>query len=171
MAGQTAYNIDRGIALAGMLADNGPDTVIEAWPASEVIPAGVMCEIVSGAARVTRSTGQDSPTLGGVSVFKGMVEYNAGNGEYRIGDMVPLLRKGRIWGVTASTLTAATELKDASYAHSSTVATDRGKFTDAAPSATATSEVSSVIGKFRGSRNAATPSAGLAKVEINLPSS
>jgi len=159
---QTTYLTDRAIAVAGQLADGGNDIHIATWPASEVIPFGLAVEVVSGKVRLPQSTGQEIATFGGVAMYKDM----AVPGGYAIGDMVPVLRKGRIWGVGSSTLTGATELEDAKVSHSSTVATDRGKFTDAASAATAGSEISGVVAKFRGSKS----TTALVLVELNLPS-
>lgn len=156
---QTTYLVDRLVAVAGMIAV-GDERHCATWPASEVIPFGRGVEVVSGQVRLYQSTGQDGASgLAGVAIYKDM-HYAGG---YQIGEMVPVLRVGQVWVDFVGT--GATELEDAKVSHSSTVTTDRGKFTDAASSATATTEVSSVVGKFRGAKATAT----LALVELNLP--
>lgn len=165
---QTSYQIDRNAAVAGLVADaSTTDEFRGSWAASEVIPAGRMCEVVAGKVRLAQGTGQDSTTLAGVSVYKAMHEPNptAGTGEYQIGQLVPLMSKGTIWVSVAATSAVPTELLDAKYSHSSTLTVNRGMFTTEASSASAGVEISAVVGKFRGSNASAT----LAKVEINLP--
>jgi len=160
---QTVYTLDHAVAYAGQIADVYIGQDITSFPASEVIPAGRMCEVVAGKARLVQGTGQDSTTLGGVSCYNAM----AIPGGYQIGDMVPLLRNGRIWVDFVGT--GATELEDAKYSHSSTVATDRGKFTDAASAAGAGVEVSAVVGKFRDRPAGPGGSPAIACVELRLP--
>lgn len=163
---QTVYTLDHAVAYAGQIADVWLAQDLTSFPASEVIPAGRMCEVTAGKARLAQSTTQDVVAgvgVGGVSVYNAM----AIAGGYQIGDMVPLLRKGRIWVDFVGT--GATELEDAKYKHSSTVATDRGKFTDAASDATATTEVSSIVGKFRDRPAGPGGSPAIACVELNLP--
>lgn len=158
---QLTYPLTRSVAVAGMLADgwNGQD--ITSFPALEVIEAGRAVEVVvaSGGVRLPASTGDVLPLLAGVAVYKD----TSPPGGYQIGDMVPVLRKGRVWAQFSGT--GATELEDARVYHSSTIATNRGKFTDAAADATATTEVSTNVAKFRGKSNSAT----LALVDLNLP--
>lgn len=162
---QTTYNLVQGIAVPGLVADGRPHAEFTGrFPASEIIPPGRFCEVVAGKVRLAQGTGQDSATEAGISVYKAMLEPQTG-GEYQIGDLVPLLRKGAIWVEIAATSGSITELEDAHYSHSSTITTNRGKFTDEAPAATAGTEISRVIGKFLGANATAT----LARVAIDLP--
>lgn len=159
---QLTYVQDRSVAIAGMLGDgwNGQD--IRSFPASEAIVPGVLCEVVAGKVRPAQGTGQEIASVAGVAVYRDVYP----PGGYAIGDMVPCLAKGRVW-VSFIAGTGGTELELARVSHSSTVATDRGKFTDAAAAATAGSEVSGPLGVFRGTDNTAT----LALVELILPAS
>lgn len=163
---QTSYTLDHAVAYAGQIADVWLAQDLTSFPASEVIPAGRMCEVTAGKARLAQSTTQDVVAgvgVGGVSVYNAM----AIAGGYQIGDMVPLLRKGRIWVDFVGT--GATELEDAKYKHFSVTATDRGKFTDAASAAGADAEVSSIVGKFRDRPAGPGGSPAIACVELNLP--
>lgn len=163
---QTSYSQNLVSGVPGLVADASiTDEFRGSWPASEIIPAGRMCEVVAGKVRLCQGTGQDSTTLAGVSVYKAMHEPYAGTGEYQIGQFVPLMSKGTIWVSVAATSATPTELLDAKYSHSSTITTNRGMFTTEASSASAGVEISAVVGKFRGANATAT----LAKVEINLP--
>lgn len=162
---QTTYNQFASVAVAGMLYDGVLNTDKCAYPASEVIPFGRACEVVNGAVRLCQGTTQEVPNLIGVSIYKD-AHYAGG---YQIGEMVPLLRKGRIWVELAAGTTGAVELEGANVSHSSTIPTDRGKFTDAAANGTAGTEISSAVGKFRTSK--ATGATGLAVVELNLSAS
>lgn len=164
---QTVYNQDRAVAVAGQRGDAYLGEDVTGFPAGEVIPAGRMCEVVSGLLRLAQSTGDGSTdALAGISLYDGFQNYQ---GAYQIGDMVPCLRKGRVWVDVSSTMTGATELEIAKYTHSSTIATDRGKFTDAAASASAGVEIATFSGKFRNRPAGATGATGLVQVEINLP--
>lgn len=159
---QTTYADAPTSALAGMLADSGPKD-IASYPASEVIPPGRVCVLKSdGTCELPKNTGA-MPTSGagapiGISTYLSM----APPGGYQIGDMVPLVRKGRVWA--EFTGTGASDLEVMNVSHSSTTATHRGKVTDAATATTAGSEVSALPTAV--ARKGIT---GLALVEINLP--
>lgn len=128
---------------------------------SEDIPCGRAVEVVNGLARLPQGTGQEIPLLAGVSVYTDMM-YAGG---YKAGEQVLLLRKGTIW--VEFTGTGPTEFEVARISHSSTVATNRGKFTDAAADGTATTEVSAEAGRFRSDRGTTS----VALVELNLSAS
>jgi hypothetical protein len=161
---QTSYSLAPAVALAGMLADHG-DKEITSRPAAEVIPPGRAVVIKSdGTVELPKTAGAAIPASGTGSLL-GIAFYEnyAPAGGYQIGDMVPILRKGRVWVDFSGTL--ATDNEAVNISHSSTVDTDRGKFTDAATSTTAGSEITAFSkGIARGNAGAA-----LACVEINLP--
>lgn len=162
---QTSYTLDHAVAYAGQIADVWLGTDVSSYPAGEVIPPGRMCEVVAGVARLAQSTGDGSAdNLIGVSIYKAM----AVPGGYQIGDMVPCLRKGRIWVDFVGT--GATELEAARYKHASVTATDRGKFTDAAAASGADAEVSGVVGVFRNRPAGPGGSPAIACVDLVLPS-
>lgn len=147
-------------AVAGMIADQNERAEITSYPASELIPAGRACELqADGTLKLPQST-----TLGNV---KGVSIYQASRPPiaYQIGEMVPLMRRGRIWA--EFTGSGATDGETLRIEHSTTTATDRGKFTDKAISAVAGTEVDAFAkGECRGGQ--ATP-ALLALVDLNLP--
>lgn len=159
---QTSYTTDLTAAISGMLADNGPKE-IDAKPAAEVIPPGRGVTLKSdGTVELPKDAALAN--LFGVSVYRS----SAPPGGYQIGDMVPILRKGRIWA--DFTGTGATELEQMKLRHASTdgasQAQHRGKFTDAAADVDAGEEVTAIPTTGVVSRGGAT---GLVKLELNLP--
>jgi hypothetical protein len=169
---QTTYSNDLSLALPGQLDGDGAD-------AFEIASAAAFEDIEPGRALVLRSDGKVEypknagalPTSGagslfGVSCLNGaMPPYGSGSvASYKAGDMVPCLRRGRVVAQTVGT--APTPLATSNISHSSTVATDRGKFTIAATSTGAGTEVSaSPRSQFR----TGAQGTNLALLDINLP--
>jgi hypothetical protein len=163
---QTSYTTDLTAAVAGMLADNGPQEIGSA-PAAEAIPFGCAVVIKSdGTVELPKNTGALPATgagsLVGVSIYKNHVPA----GGYAAGDMVPFLRKGRIWARftgTAATYNEAMQIRHASDNSNSELA-HRGTFTDAAASTTVGQEKTAFSKGI--ARDGLT---GLALMDLNLP--
>src|SRR5215472_12439271 len=105
--GQTSYNNQPDIATPGQLADLDLDSRVVSYPAGEAIEFGRLCEVdasgllhhVQGASNVLASA-----KLAGVSVKDVAREQqlsslggSAGSAHYQSGEMVPVMRKGRIY--------------------------------------------------------------------------
>lgn len=161
---QTSYQQDLSIAVAGMFADGDQDTSVTSYPASEVILPGRVCVVKADGTCELPKTAGAMPTSGAGSVL-GVSLYadSAPPGGYQIGDMVPILRRGKVWAEFVGT--AATDLQVLNIKNSSTIATDRGKFTTDATSTTAGVEVSAAPRTVARKMSGTT----LVKVDINIP--
>jgi len=104
----------------------------------------------------------ETESVGGIPRGKVLLE----PGGYVAGNLVPIMRKGQIWGIYSGS-SIPTDLQDAKVSHSSTVATNNGTFTDATSSATAGSEVTGALAKYSGSNSTST----LVLVELDIPRS
>jgi hypothetical protein len=163
---QTSYSIDNPAAVPGMLMDNDEDCVIVPFVAAGAIPFGVGLELDSSGTKVQLPQGTGAPVaqFAGVSVYKDTLE----PGGYAAGDIVHVLRKGRVAVTTVGTAPAATDaLTAANLSHSSNTATDRGKFTKAATSGTVGSEIGDVGAKWH--RNPVPGITNLSVIEVNVP--
>lgn len=162
MGGQTTYNLDRPVAVAGQINDTD-DIVVRSWPcgATPILP-GMFVEVLNDVVQPAKSTGQEIAKPAGVAIYKDMLE----PGGYVQGNLVPVMRKGQIWAIYSGT-SIPTDLQDAKVSHSSTVATANGTFTDAASAATAGSEVTGALAKFSGKSSTLT----LVLVELDIPRS
>jgi hypothetical protein len=196
---QTQYNLDPIIGVPGMPFSPASSDVVESRPAAVFVPPGVAVElvIVNGAECVqplqdAGTAGSFTPALYGVSIYDpareqaipslgvnpGGIDGKAG---YAAGEMVPVMRSGRIYVQTdanASTWAAAwPSLGQVSVWHSSDGTHAQGVFTMLAASATAGAEIdlcpTSIIGRDSGRVQSYTNGWGttfnLAVVEINLP--
>jgi hypothetical protein len=160
---QTTYQQDLSVAIAGMIAD-GDVSDLTSYAASEAIPYGRVVVVDAGGTCSLPKTAGAMPTSGvgsplGVSVYD-----SAGNpGGFQIGDMVPVLRRGKVW--VEFTGTAAADNAALNVKNSSTIATDRGKLTDVATSVSVGVEISAMP------RTVAKQLVGttLVRVDINLP--
>lgn len=161
---QTVYNVDRTAALAGMLADSG-DVDVVSYPAGEDIESGRV--VVLGA---NGTVGVPSATtltkVVGVAIYRPSVEQAIGGGSagYKAGEMVSVLRKGRIWAQFTGGTQAA--LGAVNVHHSSTTATNRGKFTNSATSSTAGAEITAAP---EGVITHKVGTSTLVQVSLNLP--
>jgi len=155
---QTTHSLDNTAVLSGMKWDNASDQQIVSFIASEAIPAGRMVELASGMVRLPQATGQPSKIVGCA-----LYQASLPPGGYAAGDVVAVMRRGR---VVCDFTGTQTQLATLNVSHSSTVATNRGKVTDAAGAATAGSEIadglSIVCFKDPGV-------SGLTVAELNLP--
>lgn len=166
MCPQLTYPTTNPAAVPGMLHDNDPDLHFEGRinTSAAVIPYGVGVEEDSAGngCQIAQDTNADTTQFRGVTVYDAADE----PGGYNPGDMVRILRKGRIAVTTVGAAVAQTDLGTAAnLSHSSTTATDRGKFTKSATATTAGAEISDVGAKWRGP----TGTANLAWIELNLP--
>lgn len=138
---QTTYQNDFTTALPGQLADANDNYDIVAFPAAEIIPAGILVELNgSNLVQACQGTGATIAKPVGVSCYLS----SSPPGGYQIGDMVPCVRRGRVYMTTVGSAPAAFVASNVS--HSSTTATDRGKATTNATSASAGVEVAAVPG-------------------------
>ena len=154
--GQTSVTVFPATAQAGQLADLALN-VIETFTAIEVINPGRFVEVASDGLSVQQvqgtsssdTTGHFYKTCLGVSIMKtaregagasGVTAYGVGGPAYAIGDPVPVLRRGRIFAEWKGTTQPA--FGQAQVYHSSTIATDRGKVTDASVGQGAGTEIS-----------------------------
>lgn len=166
MAPQLSYPTAPPAAVPGMLMDNDADFHGKGLinTSGVVIPYGVGVEFdaAGNGCQIAQDTGATDPSFAGVTV------YDAGDepGGYNPGDMVRVVRRGRVAVTTVGTAVVQTDIGTAAnLSHSSTVATDRGKFTKSATSGTAGSEVADVGATWRGP----TGVTNLAWIELNLP--
>ncbi len=154
---QTSYANDLSVALPGQLADDGTYDILS-YAAAEEIPPGRQCVLnSSGTLELPQDTGYSKPV--GVSCYLSARP----PGAYAIGEMVPCVRRGRVWADTTGS--APGQLVEANVNHSSTVATHRGKFTTTAISAGAGTEISDA-GPVSFIKAGTT---NLALVEVNFP--
>lgn len=173
--GQTVYQQFSDFADPGQLVDCAFNEIVS-FPAAEVIPPGRAVEMAADGLSVQLCQ-QTSSTFNpvGISVQNtaregtGAVGVNPQYGvqglSYQPGETVRVLMRGRIWaewkGTTQPVFGAINTY------HSSTISTDRGKFTDASTSTGAGTEVSTSA-VFR-TRQAQSNSGTIVELDVNLP--
>lgn len=105
MSGQTSYVFEPAVAIEGMIADSGVRDVISRLLESSASDAGLFH--VKGTAtdqtKLPAAAGDVTNFLQGVSVYEPMRAATATADRLRAKDMVPLLRRGRIWVKVAGT--------------------------------------------------------------------
>lgn len=173
--GQQTYNMFNPLADPGQLADLAYNEMTS-YPAAEVINPGRAVELASDGLSIQQCQ-QTSTTFKPIGVA---VELTAREGQgavgftgygvqglaYQIGDIVPVLTRGRIYAEWKGTTQVAGANPNA-Y-HSSTIATDRGKFTDAGTSAGAGTEVAAAGNPFR-IRQVLPGTGAIVLIDVNLP--
>jgi hypothetical protein len=163
------YTLLNTVAVPGLLADGQDDVIVKEYVAASAIPYGLGVELdaTGRAVRLPLSTGQNLAQFAGISVYSPTDE----PGGYAIGDVVRVLRRGRIAVTTTGAAVVSTDNQTAANInHSSTLAVDRGKFTKTAVSAGAGTEIGLFVnGQAVWTDPAATGIANLAWLEINLP--
>ncbi len=176
--GQTAYQMFPDVAQPGQLADLAYNEIVS-FPASEVIqPGRVVCLNADGlTCQQAQGTSSTLAKVLGISVLRtregagavGITAYGIGGVAYAVGDMVPVLMRGRIYAEWDPT---GTQSGWGAYTinESSTTATKRGTLTNAAASTTTGSEVATSITGIRG-RQALSSTGNLVLVDVNLPGS
>ncbi len=191
--GQTSYSLYPPVAEPGLLADNEVNH-IESFQAAEAIQCGRLLEVAADGISCQQVQNTEAsatvpyvPSFGaqalGFSVLltsrEGLGSNNvvgsAQGAAFAAGDMVPVLRKGAMFAEWKGTTQTAYSSGSASSSklnvyHSSTVATDRGKLTDAAPATTVGSEISPCPAGIQ-LRNTLPGSGNVALVNVNFPSS
>ena len=179
--GQTAYNMFSAFATPGQLADLAYAEIVT-FPAAEQIFPGRAVEIAADGLSVQQAQ-QTSTTFvpvglvvlvtarEGAGAF-GITPYGVGGPQYNIGDAVPVLLRGRMYaawsGTTQTGFMVGTSGGTLHVFHSSTIATNRGIFTDTATSAGAGVEVAAAGSQFR-SRQALPGSGNIILLDVNLP--
>lgn len=184
---QTVYNLNPPIGLPGQKFDNGPMEV-RSFPAHTDIPFGQLCEFVTVSGNREIQVVQDAgtagsflPVLAGVSLINPMHEQayvnaggTAGAGYWRKGEMVAVVRRGRVWAAFDGGGTWP-EYAVVRVWHSSDGTHSQGVFTMTAAATTAGAEIDlapSCLGIEAGSVQNGTDFSGdtitAAVVSINL---
>jgi hypothetical protein len=176
--GQQTVNQFPSFALPGQLADIAYNE-IASFPAYEVIQPGRMLEMASDGISVQQvqnnSAASTTPSSVGIAILItsreqsgsiGITSYGIGGPQYNIGDMVPVLQRGRIYAEWSGTTQTAYAMPN--VYKSSTVVTNRGKMTDAGTSAGAGTEVANAGHQYR-VRGAQSGSGNIVLVDVNLP--
>lgn len=165
---QTTVSQYNAGVLPGTLGPNQETAIIVTVTAAEVIPFGVMVEI-NGSGQAVLPKSASLGTLGGVALRQTMRmggQYApGGSSAYQIGDELPVLRRGQCYAAVDGGGTQA-QYGAANVDHSTTTATNRGKFTASATSATTGSEIGAAPAVFY---TAAANANGAALVSISLP--
>lgn len=178
--GQTTYSLYPALAAPGQLGDMTDNHIVN-FQAADTINPGRLLELASdgvSAQEIQRTSANTNPlTLTGIlgfSVLKTMKEGvgnsnvvgTAGGAQFLAGASVPVLRKGCMfaeWSGTTQTAFAVPNVY-----HSSTIALNRGKLTDATAASTTGAEINpapssiTTVAKLTGSGN-------IALIEVNLP--
>ena len=183
--GQQTYTQFPAFAQPGQLADLSY-AEIRGFPAFEVIQPGRLLEIASDglSCQQVQDASSSAPAAKalGVSVLItareasgafGLTAYGVGGPQYNIGDTVPVLMRGAIYAEWSGTTQPAFQngVNGSGALHvfsSSTVATNRGKFTDTAAAATAGSEVQ-YAGQGIRVRQALPGTGNIILLDVNLP--
>ena len=180
--GQQTYSQFPTFAVPGQLADLAYAET-QSYPAYEIIQPGRVIMMASDglsiqqAQQSTADVSFGSGTAGavGISLLQtaregsgayNITAYGVGGPQYNIGDIVPVLQRGRMyaeWKGTTQTVMAMPNV----YC-SSTTATDRGKLTDASAAATSGSEVANAGHAIR-VRQALPGSGSIVLVDVNFP--
>jgi len=138
---QTTYNRSRAKAVPGLISEE-MDNFVVSYPAAEDIPPGRLVVLNSdGALELPQDTSFAKPV--GVSAFSPTNQQAAIPADgflYKEGDMVPVVRRGRVWAEVSSS-SEPEALVEANVKHSSTTSTHRGKFTTNAVSSSSGAEV------------------------------
>lgn len=150
---------------------------VRSFQANEVIQPGRMVELSSDGLTIqqVQATGNQAPKSMGIvlntltregSGAIGLTAYGVGGPQYNLGDMVPVMFRGSVYAEWQGTTQTAGGQPN--VYHSSTVATDRGKLTDAATSAGVGTEIS-LAGSGIRVRQVLTGSGNIVLVDVNLP--
>lgn len=156
---QTSYGYDPKAAIAGQIVEKGRSR--GRYENSEDLPAGRLAGYFStdGKLRLPQGTTLE-PIVGAVPYRADLPPGGYLAGQHK----VLAMRTGQIWLEYAGT--APSPENSVNVMHSSTTATNRGKVTASATSATAGSEISAVEGLRCVKVDVAN---GLCLVEMNLP--
>jgi hypothetical protein len=159
MAFQTSVTVNPAVAIEGQMADSGDTDVISRLAVISTVPGRLVAFKTGDAdnqARHPDATGQVTAQALGIPVYDGMHPTNP----YAIGDMVPVLKRGRIWVLPEEAVTPASPVF-VRFADG-TVVSHNGGFRTSADTATA---VALPTCRFLTSGGPAT----LCVLEVNLP--
>lgn len=173
--GQTTYNMFTAFGQPGQLADMAYAEIVS-FPAAETIQPGRAVEIASDglSVQMVQQTGTTFKPVG-VSLLQtaregsgavGITAYGIGGPAYAAGETVPVLMRGRVYAEWKGT--TQTAFGNPNCYHSSTLAADRGKFTDAGTSAGAGTEVAAAGNPFR-VRQQLPGTGSIVLLDVNLP--
>lgn len=166
---QTDYSFNPVIGTLGQRYREHTSDEVVTYPASVQIMPGTLLELVtvSGVDKVrpAQSASGALKPLVGVALYEDRYAPALGstNNYFQAGDLVPVLRKGRVFAAWNGTTQAS--LATVNYEHSTTT-NPQGSFTDAATSVTAGSEIDLANG-VRLVRNISSTTMCL--VELALP--
>lgn len=177
--GQQTYNQFPAFAQPGQLADLAYAEIVS-FQAAEVIQPGRLLEIASDGLSVQQVRESSADTSKGtvavgISLMLtaresagayGITSYGVGGPQYNIGDVVPVLMRGRVYAEWKGTTQVA--FTSPNVYCSSTVATDRGKLTDATISASATAEIAPAGSPVR-IRQILPGTGNIVLVDVNFP--
>ena len=143
--GQTAYSYDASRAVAGKVADNGPNDIITRLAATS-LPMGVVVRFTKDATGEVELPTDDTGIIAGVTCYDPMTmqSYPSGSNVITAGRPVAILKRGRVWAVTdgtsmpttpyaAANVVDATGLVTGSATSSGVVRSANVKFVEASP--------------------------------------
>lgn len=153
------------VAVAGQSYDGEMDGVVSAI-AQGAIPFGALVVLDSNGLATVPSAATLTKPLG-VAMYSPAAAYQAAGG-YVDGDVIPVMRRGKVWAKTSGTQPST--LTSVQVRHASTdgnsEAQYRGDFTATAVSTTAGEEKSALTGVLCYRASTVT---GLCLIELNLP--
>lgn len=129
---QTSYPLDNSPAMSGQVVE--AETWSGRYICSEALPAGRICALhTDGQLRLPRHGDK----------ILGVVPYRAASnpGGYQAGDTVSVLREGAAWVESSGTAPVSTALQRPNLMASTTIATERGRVTSDATSASSGVEI------------------------------
>jgi hypothetical protein len=173
--GQSTYTEFSALAQPGQLADCAYNEIVS-FMAAETINPGRAVELASDNLSIQQCQ-QTSTTCTprGIAIWKtaregggpdGLTAFSVEGLSYQAGEMVPVLMRGRIYAEWKGTTQTAFAMPN--IYHSSTIATDRGKFTDAGTSSGAGTEIANAGHQFF-TRFALVGTGNIVEIEVNLP--
>jgi hypothetical protein len=176
IGGQTAVTMFPAFADPGQPGDLTYNSV-RSFQALEVIQPGRMVELSADGLTLQQcqATGSTTPNAMGIvlntlsregSGAIGLQAYGFGGPQYNIGDMVPVLFRGSVYAEWKGTTQVPGAMPN--VYHSSTIAADRGKITDAATSAGVGTEIGTAGHAFR-IRQALAGTGNIVLLDVNLP--
>ena len=159
---QTSYSINQGISQAGMLADLGNNDVVSKYDTLDSLGVAFGLGLAQGAADdQVHLPSASTDKFVGISVLVQHKEQQLGTGlvNYKQGDMISVLRKGRVWVQVDSAVVAGAPVFCRFAAGSGSVL---GSFRADADTGSASQVMGSVF-------TSSAVAGGLAIVDINLP--
>jgi hypothetical protein len=178
--GQLSYSVFAPIADPGMLADN--EVVhIESRVAAEAINPGRLLQIAADNKSVQQVQGTRADTTTATPSYgfsllltarEGVGNANSGGtggGVYNPGDMVPVLKRGALYAEWKGTTQQVGNSALVNVYQSSTIATDRGKITDAAASQGAGTEIGPAGNRIMARQWGLANTGNVIMIDVNYP--